>query len=342
MLRLLLAILLLANTRTDRTAFSPNTKDYDAYGIIIAGNEIMLVESQGDQTTFLVQYAPYNYTLNSLQCIIEYDDPRHYVYSVGIGVKQNSTQSYFIFAGEVGSSSGSSMDQKGNNCTFIGIMSNHDPVSPQTHAATNQWIPCNQFQTEHLKFSSSYDHQEFFVLAVDPYGQYALGFAKDFVFTHHPFSLNVITRMNSSSVWPNGITFMPHAADADISYTIVAGYVGRNSNARSDAKPTIYLISNTNLTILSTWSYSATNGSWQARLTYSNVESGEKKYAMSVDINSANPTRVLVGIPILNTVFVFSIDNNGTKLTLVSSLDNGIQLALVRVSPGYQYYKWLF
>ena len=54
MLRLLLAIFLFANTRTDRTAFSPNTKDYDAYGIKTAGNEIMLVESQGDQTAFLV------------------------------------------------------------------------------------------------------------------------------------------------------------------------------------------------------------------------------------------------------------------------------------------------
>jgi hypothetical protein len=44
---------------------------------------------------------------------------------------------------------------------------------------------------------------------------------------------------------------------------------------------------------------------------------------MSVKINSNDATRVLVGMPFLNTVFLFVISNNGKNLTLADSLDNG-------------------
>ena len=40
---------------------------------------------------------------------------------------------------------------------------------------------------------------------------------------------------------------------------------------------------------------------------------------MSVKINGDDPTRVLVGMPFLNTVFLFLVSNNGTALQLASS-----------------------
>ena len=62
----------------------------------------MLIEARNDSETFLVQYAPYNYTATSLQCSIDYDDPSHYVYSVGIDAQQTSgKQPSFFVAGEV-------------------------------------------------------------------------------------------------------------------------------------------------------------------------------------------------------------------------------------------------
>jgi hypothetical protein len=319
----LLVILLLTGGRSVQSDFSPDTTDYDAYGVKVAANNIMLVEAENSAYTFLVQYAPYNYTFNSLQCLIDFDDPSHYVYSVGIGAKQNSSQAYFYFAGEVVPIGLSGTDDNGNNGTFIGIWLNQDPQSAQMYADTNQQLSCDNFTTEQLVFISSYSHQEFFVFVVDPYGQYALGFTRDFAFIYQPFSANVTTTKNSKSVWPNNVIFLPHAADADISYTIVAGYVQSASNNRVRATPTVYLISNDNLTILSNWSYTAVIGSWQSHLTYTGVESWTYKYTMSVDINSADPTRVLVGIPILNTVFLFVVSNNSTNLTLVNFLDNG-------------------
>jgi hypothetical protein len=44
---------------------------------------------------------------------------------------------------------------------------------------------------------------------------------------------------------------------------------------------------------------------------------------MSVKINPNDPTRALVGMSFLNTVFVFVITNNGTNFALASSMDNG-------------------
>jgi hypothetical protein len=319
-------VLLLASGQNARSDFSPDKTDYDAYGVKVASNEIMLLEAEGDLNQFLVQYAPYDYTFSPLQCTPNYDDETHYVYSVGIGARQTSNQSYFFFAGEVVPSGTSSMDSNGSNGTFIGLWHNLDVQSAQIYAANKQPLSCDWFQPEQLEFISTYRHQDFFVFAVDPYGQYALGFVQDFVFIYRPFSVKIITIKNSSSVWPNNATFMPRAADADVSYTIIAGYVGSASNERVRATPTVYLVSNENLTILSTWSYSTMNGSWQSRLTYNGVESWTKKYMMSVDINSADPTRVLVGIPILNMVFLFIVGNYGTTITLISSLNNDISI----------------
>jgi hypothetical protein len=51
---------------------------------------------------------------------------------------------------------------------------------------------------------------------------------------------------------------------------------------------------------------------------------------MSVKINSNNPTQAIVGMSFLNTVFPFVIKNNGTNLTLASSMDNGQSLGFAK------------
>jgi hypothetical protein len=47
---------------------------------------------------------------------------------------------------------------------------------------------------------------------------------------------------------------------------------------------------------------------------------------MSVKINIDDPTQALVGMSFINTVFLFSITNNGTNLILASSMSNGQSL----------------
>ncbi|CAF2217903.1 unnamed protein product [Rotaria magnacalcarata] len=43
---------------------------------------------------------------------------------------------------------------------------------------------------------------------------------------------------------------------------------------------------------------------------------------MSVDINNYNPTRVLVGVPYVNTVFHFIVGGGGTTLNLTDQISN--------------------
>ncbi|CAF4692707.1 unnamed protein product, partial [Rotaria magnacalcarata] len=44
---------------------------------------------------------------------------------------------------------------------------------------------------------------------------------------------------------------------------------------------------------------------------------------MSVDINNYNPTRVLVGVPCVNTVFHFIVGGGGTTLNLTDQRSSG-------------------
>ena len=99
-------------------SFSPDTSDYDAYGLKIAANDVLFVEANSASYTFLVQFAPYSFTTRSLQCSFDYDDPAHYVYSLGAGVSQTSNlHPYFYFAGEVVPQGFSDTDSSGRNGT---------------------------------------------------------------------------------------------------------------------------------------------------------------------------------------------------------------------------------
>jgi hypothetical protein len=349
---LLLTILLRNNLVA--TDFSPDTTDFDAYGLKIAANDVLFVEADNDAQIFLVQFAPYNYTMTTLQCSIDFDDEAHYVYSVGVGIKQNTTLNpYFYFTGEVVSSD--SFDSSGNNGTFIGIWINQDSQTVQGYIAMRQTLSCDYFEVDALKFISTYDHQDFFVIAVEPYGQYAIGLATEFAFIYTPTNqINPIVTYAASAVWPNNATFDPRAADASYTFTVVAGFVEASAGSRVRATPTVYLLSNTNLTVLSTWVYTSTAGTWQGRLTYSDALSWNNKYIMSVKINSDDPTRVLVGMPFLNTVFLFVVGNNGASLTLASSMYNGqligfgksvtwltsSQAAILVTTYSYDYLTW--
>ncbi|CAF3354363.1 unnamed protein product, partial [Rotaria sp. Silwood2] len=115
----------------------------------------------------------------------------------------------------------------------------------------------------------------------------------------------------------------PRAADIDTNFTVVAGLVSNAASSRVRASVVVYLIDNNLSTVYSTWTYVATNNSWQSQLTFSGTNSWSVKYTMSVDINNFDPTRVLVGVPYLNTVFHFTVSGGGRILTLSDQKDNG-------------------
>ena len=314
-------LLILFFSRIIIVASDQSFNDFDHYGTKITANDILFVEAKNPEYTFLVQFAPYKNTNAALHCRIPYFDPSHYVYSVSVGSSQPLTKDPYVYvAGVVYPRDGSLYDRNGQHGIFIGILINRDPISAQSYVASGQPLPCDHFRIEKQTFLPRFGYQEYFVIAVEPFGRYAIGVATSFVFRYQPFPNTTIRQIYPYQIWPTGSTFRPCAADATEAFTIVAGFVKKSSESRARPKPTIYVVSNSNLTLLCSWTYRAAEGSWQSYLTYPKIETWNKKFAMSVKINGADGTRVLVGMPFLNTVFLFQVSNNGTNLTLASSM----------------------
>ena len=294
--------------------FNPNTRDHDAYGVRMAVNDRLFALANSDDQTILVQMAPYNNASYAYRCLLYYPDRAHYIYALGVGAKQNvSAPAHFFYIGEVVPTDSTDVYEKKKNGTVISIMRNPNKGT----SVPSFW--CFYFKSPNSAYLSSYGHQEYFVMAVEPYGQYAIGLANDFVFRYQPFSNTTMTSKSSRTVWPAGSTFYPCAADASESFTIVAGFVKNSLQSEVRVTPTVYLMWNNDLTVLASWSYVAEENSWQSYLTYADIDTWSKKFTMSVKINGDDPTRVLIGMPFLNTVFLFRVTDNGTNLTMASS-----------------------
>ena len=306
--------LVMLRLSTIMAVFYPNTRNVEAYGIRIAANDRLFAQANSDDQTWLVQLAPYNDTRSAFRCVLNYPDPAHYIYTVSVGCKPNVDDApFFYYAGEVVPIDSTGADRSGETGTFIAVMINRLKGSKLP-----SW--CSYFKPESIAYLSSYGHQEHFVVAVEPYGQYAIGVATDFIFRYDPFLDNMMTNVSTRTIWPNGSVFHPCAADASEVFTVVAGFVENAVQSRVRATPTVYVISNDDLTVLSSWSYEPDESSWQSYLTYTGFESWTSKLTMSAKINGNDSRQVLVGMPFLDTAFLLVALENGTYLVMVSAV----------------------
>jgi hypothetical protein len=150
------------------SSFSPDTSSFDAYGLKLAVNEILLVESLPSDSSFLLRLSPYNY---SLSCTIGYNDSNQYVYAVSVASQMTSNDSIrFVFIGV----------NIETNVPFIGSLT-YSGVSGITYVTTvkptrKSIFPCNgwksnnyrihqlnQFASDDINDSSNND---FFVVTV--------------------------------------------------------------------------------------------------------------------------------------------------------------------------------
>ena len=78
-------------------SFSPDTSSFDAYGLKLAANGFLLVESLPPDSSFFLRLAPFNY---SLSCEIAYNDSNQYVYAVAVASEATYNDSIrFVFIG---------------------------------------------------------------------------------------------------------------------------------------------------------------------------------------------------------------------------------------------------
>ena len=326
---LLIYSLFVLLTNITAVPFSPVLSDYNAYGIKIAVNSMMIVEAQNDYTQFQIQFAPFTDNLtqtNLLSCSINYDNTSQFVYTVVLG--RNQTSFYFYFVGEI--LSNNDMDDLVENRTFIGILK----------YTGNSTINCNQFEYQIQYIRTPYIHQEHLVLTTDSNGTTAYGVSNVFTFTYTAETNNLIVSPNNSTL------FYPYAVDYDDNYGIIAGFLNNGQDSRIKFLPIVYLFDTANSTLAS-WTY-------PTEQTNSGANLYSAKYDMSVSLNPVT-AQVLIGIQSMNTVFLLSyanqtltlsaVQNNGPKFTGfgkgVAWLDNNTAVAILVNVYTSTTYTWV-
>ncbi|CAF1213033.1 unnamed protein product [Rotaria sordida] len=288
-------------------------------------NEILLVQAQNgrDSPSFFIQLLQYNNTQTSSQCFINYPNSsqNYYIYTVAVGKKPNKNQIQFFFAGEW---------INGSSRPFIGIAKYNltNDLSDSSNSCANSF-------SYSIQYLDNYEHQEYYVIGVEPKGLLAYGFANEFVTIFDSQNVSILESWNSSLTWSNS-SFKPCAVEISDNFGIIAGFVQNGLEERVKYSPIIYLLnfnsSNRHPIVVDQYIPIATPGTWQDLLTYSNVNIYSSKNSMSISINSRG--NVLVGMPFINRVFLLSVNiSDPRKLTYISrntggrSLGNGKSVA---------------
>ncbi len=201
--------------------FSPDTSDYDAYGLKIAANNIMIVEAQNDLTEFLIQFGPYtdNTTQSDQQsCSIEYEDPSMYVYTVALGKNQSTYNVFFV-----GEMDGLDEDEQLMNRTFVGVLS---------YTGSLTTIDCDNGFTFTMQFvPMAFAHQEHLVMVTDPLGLVAYGFSDLFTFSYTA-ATDALVIYQRNALSPS-TSFLPFAVDYDGSLGVIVGFLSNGRNSRT-------------------------------------------------------------------------------------------------------------
>ncbi|CAF2732447.1 unnamed protein product [Rotaria sp. Silwood2] len=313
----IISFLLLLHIHYLTSVFSPDPTDYDAYGVKVAINDILLVQAHNarDPPSFFIQFAPYNNTQNSPQCFTTYSDLlENYVYCVAVGKKPNQNQTQFFFAGE---------SVNGSNRTFMGVAKYN-----LTNTLSNLSNSCATSFTYSMQYLNNYEHQEYFVIGVEPKGLLAYGFSNAFVCIFDSQNASTLESWNSSLTWSN-TSFTPHAVEISDNFGIIAGFIKNNQNDTVKYSPIIYLLnfnsSNRHPIVVDQHIPLATANTWQDLLTNADADIYSAKYSMSISINSRGD--VLVGMQFLNRVFLLSVNiSNPIQLINVSRHTNGRSL----------------
>ncbi|CAF3684936.1 unnamed protein product [Rotaria sp. Silwood1] len=285
-------------------------------------NEHLLVQAKNgnDLTTFFIQFAPYNSTTKTfLQCSILYPDSlHHYVYTVAVGQKQKNNQTHFFFAGEL---------INGQSGAFVGI-AEYQGMTLIENNSLDASLLCNTSFSYSLQYLLHYEHQEYFVLGVEPQGFLSYGFSNQFVFMFDSRNTSILQSWNASLTWPDH-SFMPHGIAMADHFGVIAGFIQNTADALVKHSPIVYLInfnsSNHHPIIIDQYKPIATPGTWQDLLTNADADTYLAKYDMSVSINENGD--VLVGMQFINRVFLFSVNmTKPNKFIYVSRHTNGRSL----------------
>jgi hypothetical protein len=148
------------------SSFTPDTSSYDAYGLKLAVNDVFLVESLPDQSSFSLQSPPddfYDY------CEVQYYDANQYIYAVAIARQTTMNDTIrFVFIGV----------NTNTSAPFIGSLTYVDPDGATTIPTSDFIFDCDGWNTTNYNIHTIdeflYDtndvndnHLDFFVVVVE-------------------------------------------------------------------------------------------------------------------------------------------------------------------------------
>ena len=269
---------------------------FDAYGVKLAANDVVIVQARNKDARFVLQFAPFVASNLSSPCYVDYMtvglDDTSFIYSIVVP-KEDLNDASIVFIGE-------NDGQSTSPYPFVGHM--------RVNSSCQKTYDIQSFSTQ--------VHNEFYVLGIDPTGEVAYGFAGDFAFSYD-LHTNNITYLQP---WPIA-NFMPHATDVSNAHVaVIAGFYAQTQNT---CRSLVYMLmlNLSSFTVLDHWEYIPVNSSWQAKTLCIDAANFTGKHVMSVSIQS-NTSQVLVGVPSMNIVFWFYMSAN---LTLAAYRENGNQ-----------------
>ena len=345
------------------SALSFDTSDYDSYGVKIAGtDEFAAAITNADNGGYISIYTGYLYPYNNsgpqYYCASYLDDSAGaeydagntggwsmFAYGVAVGSRDTTIQSV-VWWGENTNQGGGGVNwnMQDPSLTAVSTVAVYQgvyvdyinaPFTCQGSAATldaNLGVPATINVTQG-------GHEEFYQLAVQPEGNYAIGLANSFGYILDLTNLNtpsmirtlwsttppVASPLYTQADLPStpsysgstmvSSTFTPRAVALETRWGVVAGW--SQDSATKNWYATLLLFSHnpTSVMLVDRWLFQPASGTQQASVQVGDTSSWKPKHDMSVAVRPDGG--ILLGIQLYNTVWLFR--TSGTSLTLQGS-----------------------
>ncbi|CAF0987621.1 unnamed protein product [Adineta ricciae] len=265
--------------------------DYDLYGVKIGINDRFLISADNILSLWWIEFIPHT---NSSGCTLSFNlTTCDFMFSISVPVANNAS---FVY---------NCVNVLGRN--VIGHITGHDT--------------CSSFQLINEQIVSNYSTQDNFVIDIDGAGTGMYGFADDFILFYQLYPTHQLT------VWSNSLDISPRAFDMGLNqeYGVLVGYCQITPTSAKECAFLLHL--NTSILcpasigefpISSIFKYPWNDPRSIHYIAQSRVYS--EQLVLSVAI-AWHTQRVLIGIPSLNTVLLYAL-NDTTKL--LGTRQNGI------------------
>ena len=326
-----------------------NNDDFDSYGPKIAGSDVVAAQviNQASSSGYVNVYTSYAFPFGEPQfyCsmyldsswMAEYGSWSMFAYGIAAGSRDLVNRS-LVWWGENDGDGGSgpaNWDTAASVSTAmtVAVVQNvtvdaYNPYQCDLSGATLDLNQLSDYVYIPATLTVSIGHEEFYQLAVQPEGQYAVALANSFGFIIDLTNLNSASstirplwgsQVNSTSPLYNASavdsTFGPRAVALETSVGVVAGWVTDSSTRQSYVVCILFNHTAGSVGYLDRWQFSPSAADWRSQVQVGDTSSWKPQHDIAVAIRQDGA--VMLGVQLFNSVWLFS--TAGSRLVLQSS-----------------------